>query len=100
MNIQKRVAAISVYLLGMPMLSAVCFGQVPGPAGHASEHRRKAVAVQLFHQNRLVDQDRTPPSRERWWERYTPSMGHLRPPQQTPWSLTAFERYEEAKQVQ
>lgn len=57
----------------------------------------EAVAVQLFYQGRLMDQDSDPPTRERWWERYTPVSGFLLNPQQTPWSILAHERYEPLK---
>jgi hypothetical protein len=57
----------------------------------------QAVAVQLFHQSRLIDQDSSPPTRERWWERYTPVSGFLLNPMQTPWSVIAHERYEALK---
>lgn len=57
----------------------------------------EAVAVQIFYKGQLIDQDSVPPSRERWWERYTPVSGFLLNPQQTPWSITAFDRYEALK---
>ncbi|MCX7916322.1 MAG: hypothetical protein N3A53_08495, partial [Verrucomicrobiae bacterium] len=57
----------------------------------------EAVAVQLFHQNRLVDMQSDPPSRARWWEQYTPLPGHLLSPERTPWAPVAAERYEAIK---
>ena len=57
----------------------------------------EAVAVQLFYQSRLVGQTSEPPAKERWWERYTPVQGQLLPPQMTPWSIVAHERYEQIK---
>jgi hypothetical protein len=44
-----------------------------------------------------MDQDSVPPSNARWWESYEPTTGFLLTPGQTPWSLTAFERYEQIK---
>jgi hypothetical protein len=38
-----------------------------------------------------------PPARERWWERFSPVQGVLLNPQQTPWSISAYERYEQMK---
>jgi hypothetical protein len=44
----------------------------------------EAVAVQLFYKGRLVDQDSSPATSDRWWERYTPVNGYRLNPQQTP----------------
>jgi hypothetical protein len=60
----------------------------------------EAVAVQLFYKGQLIDQASSPASRERWWERYTPQTGYLLNPQQTPWSVVAYERYESLKPAQ
>ena len=57
----------------------------------------EAVAAQIFYKNRLVGQDSVPPSRVPWWENSTPTPGFVLPPQQTPWSLTAYGRYEAVK---
>ena len=57
----------------------------------------QAVAVQLFYKGQLIDQDSAPATQQRWWENYTPITGLLLPPQQTPWSITSYDRYEEPK---
>jgi hypothetical protein len=36
-------------------------------------------------------------ARGRWWEKYAPTPGFLLTPQQTPWSSTAYDRYEALK---
>jgi hypothetical protein len=57
----------------------------------------EAVAVQLFYKGRLVDQTSDPKANRRWWEQYTPVEGFLLAPEQTPWSVVAFQRYEASK---
>jgi hypothetical protein len=57
----------------------------------------EAVAAQIFYKNRLMGQDSVPPSGAPWWEKRTPTPGFLLPPQQTPWSLSAYGRYEAVK---
>jgi hypothetical protein len=57
----------------------------------------EAVAVQLFHQSRLIDQNSDPATNQRWWEQYTPTTGQLLPPHYSPWASVAHERYEAAK---
>lgn len=57
----------------------------------------EAVAVQLYHQNRLVDMLSDPPARTRWWEQYTPLSGYLLNPERTPWAPVAADRYEAIK---
>lgn len=57
----------------------------------------EAVAVQIFYKGQLIDQESAPPTRERWWERYTPVTGFLLNPQQTPWSLISYDTYEALK---
>jgi hypothetical protein len=57
----------------------------------------QAVAVQLFHQNRLVDQTSDPTTGQRWWERFSPVPGYLLPPEDTPWAPIASERWEARK---
>ena len=52
----------------------------------------QAVAVQLFYKGQLIDQDSAPASQDRWWENYTPVTGFVLAPQQTPWSITSYER--------
>ncbi len=54
----------------------------------------KAVAVQLFHQNRLMAQESDPKTKQRWWEQYSPSPGFLLTPAESPWSVLGHERYE------
>ncbi len=60
----------------------------------------EAVHVELWYQGRLMDQDNTPIANIRWWEGNEPIRGFLLDPQQTPWSVTAFDRYEESKPAQ
>jgi hypothetical protein len=57
----------------------------------------EAVGIQLFHLGRLVDEASEPSARQRWWERLTPISGFLLAPEQTPWSVVAFERYETSR---
>ncbi len=57
----------------------------------------QAVAVQLFHQNRLIDQSSDPATGQRWWERFSPVPGYLLPPEDTPWAPIASERWEARK---
>jgi hypothetical protein len=57
----------------------------------------QAVAVQLFHKGQLIDQDSAPATQQRWGENYTPITGLLLPPQQTPWSIISYDRYEAPK---
>jgi hypothetical protein len=57
----------------------------------------QAVAVELRHQNQLMDIRSEPPAAERWWERRAPTTGFLLSPQYTPWALIAHERYEAQK---
>jgi hypothetical protein len=57
----------------------------------------QAVAVQLFHKGQPIDLNTYPPTRERWWDRYQPTTGFVLNPQQTPWSIMSFDRYEELK---
>ena len=57
----------------------------------------EAVAVQLRHQGRLIDQKSKPDVADRWWERYTPVTGYVLSPKETPWSVLSSERYEALK---
>ncbi len=57
----------------------------------------EAVHVELWYKGRLMDQDVTPPTNFAWWQGADPIRGYLLDPQQTPWSITAFDRYEESK---
>ena len=57
----------------------------------------QAVAVQLFYQNRLLDQASDPTTQERWWERYSPVTGYVRNPLDTPWAPIAAQRFEASK---
>jgi hypothetical protein len=59
----------------------------------------QAVAVQIFHTGQMIDQDSLPASHERWWESYTPVSGYVLAPQQTPWSILSYDRYEALKQT-
>jgi hypothetical protein len=60
----------------------------------------EAVHVELWYKGRLMDQDQTPPANFAWWQGAEPVRGYLLDPQQTPWSITAFDRYEESKPTQ
>lgn len=55
------------------------------------------VAVRLFHNGALVSTLSVPPSKESWWERYSPTPGYLLPPQETPWAPIADDRFEAIK---
>jgi hypothetical protein len=57
----------------------------------------QSVAVQIFHRGQLMDQDSAPAAHDRWWESYTPVTGYLLAPQQTPWSIISYDRYEAPK---
>lgn len=57
----------------------------------------EAVAVQLFHQNRLVDQESDPKTRERWWEKLSPVPGYLLSPSDSPWAVIGTDRFEAIK---
>ena len=57
----------------------------------------EAVAVQLYYQGRLMDQESEPKSRARWWEQFSPTTGYLLKPNDTPWALKAFDRFEAYK---
>jgi hypothetical protein len=57
----------------------------------------QAVAVQLFYKGQPIDVSANPPTHERWWDAYQPTSGFLLSPQQTPWSVMSFGRYEELK---
>lgn len=69
----------------------------PNMVDRYGQGRVEAVAVELRHQGRLMDEASDPSTNARWWERYTPVPGYLLIPQQTPWSISAFERYEQTK---
>jgi len=59
----------------------------------------EVVTVQVFHQNRLVDQLSNPDTqatRTSWWEKFPPNRELLNP-LLTPWSVIASERYEAVK---
>jgi hypothetical protein len=56
-----------------------------------------AVAVQLFYKGRLIDESSNPPSNNRWWERGTPIRGLVVAPRDTPFSIFAFNKYEETQ---
>lgn len=60
----------------------------------------EAVHVELWYQGTLMDQANQPAVNVAWWEGTEPIQGFLLTPQQTPWSVTAFDRYEEAKPAQ
>jgi hypothetical protein len=69
----------------------------PNTVERYGQGRVEAVAVELLHQGRKMDDASEPASGARWWERYTPMPGYLLTPQQTPWSISAYERYEQIK---
>jgi hypothetical protein len=57
----------------------------------------QAIAVVLSYKGQPIDVSTDPPANERWWEHYPPTTGFLLNPQQTPWSVMSFGRYEELK---
>lgn len=57
----------------------------------------EAVAVVLSYQNRPLDAGSNPSSNRRWWETLSPVTGYVLSPDQTPWSVIAFKRYEAIK---
>lgn len=57
----------------------------------------EAVAVQLYYQSRLEDQDSEPQTKERWWEKFTPLSGYLLAPQETPGAVIGTDRFEAVK---
>jgi hypothetical protein len=72
----------------------------PNAVERFGQGKVEAVAVELRYQGRLMDAASDPASRERWWERFAPTPGYLLNPLQTPWSLTAHQRYEQIKPTQ
>jgi hypothetical protein len=60
----------------------------------------EAVHVELWYQGTLMDQANSPAANVAWWQGTEPIQGFLLTPQQTPWSVTAFDRYEESKPAQ
>jgi hypothetical protein len=71
----------------------------PSTVDRYGQGKVEAVAVQLLHQDRLMDQASEPTAKTRWWEQFTPVPGYLLRPNQTPWSVIAFERFEAEKPV-
>lgn len=69
----------------------------PNTVERYGQGRVEAVAVELRHQGKLMDDASDPTTGRGWWEKYTPTPGYLLTPQQTPWSFSAFERYEQIK---
>jgi hypothetical protein len=69
----------------------------PNTVERYGQGRVETVAVELLYKGRLIDRASEPPTQTRWWERYTPVPGYLVPPHQTPWSLMAYQRYEQLK---
>lgn len=59
--------------------------------------RVEGVAIVLYHQNRPLAFLSEPKTKERWWERYSPTPGFLLSPRDTPWSVLAYQRYEQQK---
>jgi hypothetical protein len=47
-----------------------------------------------------MDQANSPATNVAWWQGTEPIQGFLLAPQQTPWSVTSFDRYEESKPAQ
>jgi hypothetical protein len=81
-NVKRRSSHYSAMFLHPNVLDRYGAGRV------------QAVTVQLFHKGRLIAQESEPNLRTRWWEQFTPIAGQLLPPQETPWSVVAHERYE------
>lgn len=69
----------------------------PNTVERYGQGRVEAVGVEVFHQGRIMDEATDPVGRPRWWRNYTPVQGFLLNPQQTPWSFSAYERYEQVK---
>jgi hypothetical protein len=69
----------------------------PSMVDRYGQGKVEAVAVQLYHQGRLMDQASDPNTRTRWWEQVSPIPGVLLKPNQTPWSVIAFTRFEAEK---
>ena len=59
--------------------------------------RVESVHVEVWYKGQRVDQETTPPTNVRWWEGAEAARGFLLDPQQTPWSVTAFDIYESPK---
>ena len=59
--------------------------------------RAEAVAVVLSAQNRPLSSESEPSSNRRWWEQLPPETGNVLSPDQTPWSVIAYKRYEAIK---
>lgn len=57
----------------------------------------EGVAVVLSYQGRPMDWQSEPSSNKRWWEQFTPESGFVLSPDQTPWSVVAYKRYEAIK---
>mgnify|MGYP003336547694 CR=1 FL=1 len=56
------------------------------------------VTVRIFHAGKLASSVSDPPAaREGWWEKFTPTLGYLLAPQDTPWAPIADERFEAVK---
>jgi len=60
----------------------------------------EAVHVEIWFQGQLVDQANSPPANVAWWQGTEPIEGFLLDPRDTPWSVIAFDRYEESKPAQ
>lgn len=52
----------------------------PSTVDRYGQGKVAAVAVQLYHQGRLMDQASDPNARSRWWETMTPTPGFLLKP--------------------
>ena len=69
----------------------------PNMVDRYGQGRVEAVAVEVRHQGRLMDSASDQQGGPHWWEQFTPVPGYLLTPQQTPWSINAYLRYEQIK---
>ncbi len=66
-------------------------------ARFGSGQQAEGAAVVLSYQGRPMDSQSEPSSNKRWWEQFTPETGSVLSPDQTPWSVIAYRRYEAIK---
>jgi len=69
----------------------------PATLARFGQNKVEAVAVQLYYKGRLADMASDPNVGSRWWEQFSPVEGYLLAPEDTPWSVIAFQKYEAAK---
>jgi hypothetical protein len=65
---------------------------------YAKNNRVSQIAVQLWHNQKLMDTGGWPSSpTKRWWEEFTPARGFLLNLLQTPFSVVEYDRYEQIR---